>query len=76
MRNGSGGSLTISDKNIETEMSLLDLRRNLSIIPQEPFIFRDTFRRNIDPLSEATDDQIWDVLRVVGLDKKIGELSG
>lgn len=30
-------------------MGLHSLRRNLSIIPQTPFLFKGTIRQNIDP---------------------------
>ena len=57
-------------------MSLLELRRGLSIIPQEPFIFHDTFRKNIDPLGESNDAQLWDVLTNVGLAEKVRSCEG
>ena len=76
MRNPQSGAILMSSRDVEKDMSLLELRRNLSIIPQEPLIFCDTFRRNIDPLNERNDTEIWNVIRNVGLDKKIENCDG
>ena len=48
-------------------VSLKTLRGALSIIPQDPFIFSDTIRNNIDPESKSTDEEIWTALDNVEL---------
>ena len=42
-----------------TQLGLSTLRRNISIIPQSPFIFEGTVRENLDPFSHYSDEEIW-----------------
>ena len=75
LRNPHEGDIIVNGKNAVSESSLLNLRKGLSIIPQEPFIFADTIRKNIDPLEESADKDIWEVVENCGLDEKIRNLS-
>ncbi|KAF5288561.1 hypothetical protein FQA39_LY15340 [Lamprigera yunnana] len=60
------GCITIDGINIQN-IGLEDLRKNLSIIPQDPFLFSNSIRKNIDPFDEFEDDIIWKALEEVKL---------
>lgn len=44
------------------------LRSNLSIIPQDPVLFSNTVRYNIDPFGTASDEEVWETLHKVQMD--------
>lgn len=44
------------------EVGLLDVRKRMTIIPQDPVMFSGTIRFNLDPFSEHSDVQLWDAL--------------
>lgn len=58
----SSGSITIDGVDIR-DLGLNNLRSKLSIIPQDPVLFRGTIRSNLDPFKTMSDDQLWDILR-------------
>jgi ABC-type multidrug transport system fused ATPase/permease subunit len=45
------------------EMGLHELRRRVTIIPQDPILFTGTVKTNIDPFNEHTDEEIVDALK-------------
>ena len=50
------------------DVTLTSLRRQLGVVPQEPFLFAGTIRDNIAfARPEADDDEVWEAVRRVGL---------
>ncbi|XP_027413619.1 multidrug resistance-associated protein 4-like isoform X1 [Bos indicus x Bos taurus] len=62
------------DKILTTEIGLHDLRKKMSIIPQDPIVFTGTMRKNLDPFNKYTDEELWNVLEEVQLKEIIKEL--
>jgi ATP-binding cassette subfamily B protein len=51
------------------DVSLTSLRRQLGVVPQEPFLFVGTIRDNLQFANpDATDDDLGEAIRLVGLD--------
>ena len=67
IRNPSSGRIFFNGC---STLGLHELRKNLSIIPQDPIIFSDTVRKNLDPFDIYEDAHLWDVLQSVGLKSK------
>ena len=69
------GEIVIDGVNI-SEVGLHNLRRNMSIIPQDPVLFGGTMRYNLDPLETHTDRELWQVLEQVQLKEAVQALKG
>ncbi|KAF9354170.1 hypothetical protein BGX26_007997 [Mortierella sp. AD094] len=60
------GSITIDGVDIST-LGLHELRSRLTIIPQDPFLFGESIRANLDPLNKYNDVEIWGALESASL---------
>ena len=69
------GEVTIDGVNIR-HLNLTELRQHLSIVPQDPFLFKGSVRENLDPLGRCSDNQLWDALRKCHLTSVIDRIGG
>ncbi|KAL2939122.1 ABC transporter C family member 10 [Bienertia sinuspersici] len=60
----SEGRIVIDGIDIST-IGLHDLRSHFGIIPQEPILFHGSVRFNLDPLSEHSTREIWEVNNIL-----------
>ncbi|PSR91457.1 ABC transporter C family member 10 like [Actinidia chinensis var. chinensis] len=66
------GMVIIDGLNIST-IGLHDLRSHFGVIPQDPTLFSGSVRYNLDPLSEHTDQELWEVLEKCQLREAVEE---
>ena len=62
----TAGQIVVDDVNL-AQLPHQHVRVQLNAIPQHAMFFKGTIRENIDPLTNATDDEIISALREVGL---------
>ncbi|KAJ2655464.1 Transporter of the ATP-binding cassette (ABC) [Coemansia sp. RSA 1200] len=64
------GSIIIDGHDIFS-LNIRDLRPKLGIIPQEPTMFKGSFRQNLDPLVEHNIEDMWSSIIKCGVVKKV-----
>lgn len=74
MVEADSGSISIDGVNIR-HVGLKQLRSQMSIIPQDPFMFSGTVRSNLDPFQAYAEHDLWRVLEAVGLKDTITALQ-
>lgn len=71
----SQGSIFIDGVDI-SKLGLDDLRRVITIIPQDPMLYKGTIRENLDLLKQYTDEELWQSLERVCMKEKFEQESG
>ncbi|PNF43102.1 Cystic fibrosis transmembrane conductance regulator [Cryptotermes secundus] len=68
------GSIKIDGINTN-DLGLHDLRGRISIIPQEPVLFSESLRHNLDPFQQYSDEALWSSLEEVDLKAAVTSLD-
>ncbi|KAG7661583.1 uncharacterized protein J8A68_004850 [[Candida] subhashii] len=63
------------DKLNTSRIFLYDLRRKLSIIPQDCQLIEGTIRQNLDPFNYYTDEEVWEALELAHLKDHVLKFS-
>jgi len=69
------GEIIIDGKEIRT-IDLKQLRGSISVIPQDPYLFQDTLRNNLDPLGLRKTKEILNLVKEIGLWEKVEPAGG
>ena len=70
----AAGRIYIDDVDLQT-LGLLQLRRGVAIIPQDPVMFSGTLRQNLDPMHCYSDEQMMEALRLCHLSDHLAEIT-
>lgn len=62
------GEIEIDGRETGT-VNLQELRSKIAIIPQEPVLFSESLRYNLDPFNQYDDVKLWEVLQLVELNE-------
>lgn len=60
------GEIILDGSELRT-VDLKTLRSGITVIPQDPYLFQDTLRNNLDPIQLKSDQEIIETLKDIGL---------
>jgi ABC-type multidrug transport system fused ATPase/permease subunit len=69
------GELLLGGMNV-LNMPLKMLRSSLSIVPQDPVLFKGSIKSNLDPFDQASNTEIWLALSKVHMSAHVASLPG
>ena len=69
------GRILLDDVNV-LDLNPLEFRKHLSVVSQEPLLFTDSIRKNLDPLSEYNDSDLWFRLEQTRMKDKLLSMNG
>jgi ATP-binding cassette subfamily C (CFTR/MRP) protein 10 len=69
----TSGSIFVDNVDTQT-INLNVLRDRMGIMPQDPFLFNDTLRVNLDPFAKSEDSKIWKFLSYCHMADKIKQM--
>ena len=59
-----------------TDVQIQESRKCISVLGQSPVLFSGSLRKNLDPLEEYTDDELWSAIKEVKLTSLVENLDG
>jgi ABC-type multidrug transport system fused ATPase/permease subunit len=49
------------------QVDLKELRSGITVIPQDPYLFHDTLKKNLDPMGQKSQEEMIETMKTIGL---------
>ena len=69
------GGIIIDDVSVNS-VQLQESRRCISVLSQSPVLFSGSLKTNLDPLNKHSDNELWNVIKEVKLNRLVEDLEG